>query len=86
LRALRGIGVWTAQYIAMRALRDADAFPAADLGILRALAGPGGRPSERQVLRIAEAWRPWRAYAAMHLWAADRERSTVRQARTRVAD
>ncbi len=86
LSALRGIGVWTAQYIAMRALRDADAFPAADLGILRALAGPGGRPSERQVLRIAEAWRPWRAYAAMHLWAADRERSTVRQARTRVAD
>jgi len=72
LRALPGIGEWTAQYIAMRALRDPDAFPAGDIGLIRALAGTGGvRPSEREVARLAEPWRPWRAYAAVHLWAND---------------
>ena len=60
LRELPGIGDWTAQYIAMRAFNDPDAFPATDLGLLRA-AGP-------DVAKLAEAWRPWRAYAAMHLW------------------
>ncbi len=74
LRALPGIGEWTAQYVAMRALGEPDAFPAADIGVLRALARDGRRPSERDALRIAEAWRPWRAYAVMHLWAADAER------------
>jgi AraC family transcriptional regulator of adaptative response / DNA-3-methyladenine glycosylase II len=60
LRALPGIGAWTAQYVAMRAFHDPDAFPASDLGLIRA-AGP-------DVAVQAEAWRPFRAYAAMHLW------------------
>jgi 3-methyladenine DNA glycosylase/8-oxoguanine DNA glycosylase len=68
LRALPGIGEWTAQYIAMRALREPDAFPAADVGLLRALATAQGRPSPAELLRRAEAWRPWRSYAALHLW------------------
>jgi AraC family transcriptional regulator of adaptative response / DNA-3-methyladenine glycosylase II len=64
LRALPGIGEWTAQYVAMRVLGWPDAFPAGDLVLRRALGGV----SARDVERIAEAWRPWRAYAAMHLW------------------
>jgi AraC family transcriptional regulator of adaptative response / DNA-3-methyladenine glycosylase II len=71
LRTLPGIGEWTAQYIAMRALREPDAFPAADVGLLRALATARGRPTPAELLRRAEAWRPWRAYAALHLWTAD---------------
>jgi AraC family transcriptional regulator of adaptative response / DNA-3-methyladenine glycosylase II len=71
LRAIRGIGEWTAQYIALRQLREPDAFPAADLGLIRALAAADGtRPAESDVLARAEKWRPWRAYAAQHLWAA----------------
>ena len=70
LKALPGVGEWTAQYIAMRALREPDAFPAADVGLMRALTPPGGsRPSAAEVLARAEAWRPWRAYACFHLWA-----------------
>jgi AraC family transcriptional regulator of adaptative response / DNA-3-methyladenine glycosylase II len=69
LRRVRGIGEWTAQYVAMRAWRFPDAFPAADLGVRKALAAPGRTlPSEKQVLERATAWRPWRAYAALHLW------------------
>jgi AraC family transcriptional regulator of adaptative response / DNA-3-methyladenine glycosylase II len=69
LRALPGIGEWTAQYIAMRALREPDAFPAADIGLLRAMAGADGtRPTPAALLTRADAWRPWRAYAAQHLW------------------
>jgi AraC family transcriptional regulator of adaptative response / DNA-3-methyladenine glycosylase II len=64
LMALPGIGPWTAHYIAMRGLRWPDAFPHSDLGLRKAL---GGR-SPREILELAEAWRPWRAYAAMHLW------------------
>ena len=72
LRALKGIGEWTAQYIAMRELREPDAFPTADVGLLRALAAPDGRrPTAQQLLARAERWRPWRAYAALHLWMAD---------------
>lgn len=59
-----GIGKWTAQYVAMRALGEPDAFPSADLGLLRALALGTARELEHR----AEAWRPWRAYAAMYLW------------------
>ena len=70
LRSLPGIGEWTAQYIAMRELREPDAFPAADIGLLRAMAGDGRRPSPAELLSRAERWRPWRAYAALHLWAA----------------
>ena len=70
LRALPGIGEWTAQYIAMRQLREPDAFPAADIGLMRAMADSEGlRPSARELLARAEQWRPWRAYAAQHLWA-----------------
>jgi AraC family transcriptional regulator of adaptative response / DNA-3-methyladenine glycosylase II len=69
LRALSGIGEWTAQYIAMRELREPDAFPAADIGLMRAMADPQGRrPTPRELLQRAEAWRPWRAYAALLLW------------------
>ena len=71
LRSLPGIGEWTAQYIAMRELREPDAFPAADIGLLRAMAATDGwRPSPAELLSRAEPWRPWRAYAALHLWAA----------------
>jgi len=70
LRALPGVGEWTAQYIAMRQLREPDAFPAADVALMRALTGSDGvRPTADQLLARAEAWRPWRAYAALHLWA-----------------
>jgi AraC family transcriptional regulator of adaptative response / DNA-3-methyladenine glycosylase II len=70
LRALPGIGEWTAQYIAMREMREPDAFPAADLGLMRAMADrKGRRPSPGALLARAERWRPWRAYAAQHLWA-----------------
>jgi AraC family transcriptional regulator, regulatory protein of adaptative response / DNA-3-methyladenine glycosylase II len=69
LTALPGVGDWTAHYVAMRALRDPDAFPAADVGLLRAMAGPHGlRPTPAALLARAERWRPWRAYAAQHLW------------------
>jgi AraC family transcriptional regulator of adaptative response / DNA-3-methyladenine glycosylase II len=72
LRAIRGIGAWTAHYIALRALRQMDAFRAADIGLLRGFAGAeGARPTPAELLRRAEAWRPWRGYAAQHLWAAD---------------
>jgi AraC family transcriptional regulator, regulatory protein of adaptative response / DNA-3-methyladenine glycosylase II len=70
LRSIRGVGEWTAQYIALRQLREPDAFPAADLGLLRAIGGrEQRRPSSSQLLDRANAWRPWRAYAAQHLWA-----------------
>jgi len=59
-----GIGKWTAQYVAMRALAEPDAFPIDDLGLRRATA----LGSSRELERYAEAWRPWRAYAAMYLW------------------
>ncbi len=59
-----GIGKWTAQYVAMRALGEPDAFPPGDVGLLRALDVTNSRELERR----AEAWRPWRAYAAMYLW------------------
>lgn len=72
LRTIRGIGEWTAHYIALRALRETDAFPASDVGLLRgATAMDGTRPTPANLLHRAEPWRPWRAYAAQHLWAAD---------------
>ena len=73
-----GIGEWTAQYIAMRALRRPDAFPVNDLVLLRTAGG--GRPLTTAALRRrAESWRPWRAYAALYLWraAADLARERV---------
>ncbi|MBG4613698.1 DNA-3-methyladenine glycosylase 2 family protein [Pseudomonas aeruginosa] len=68
LCALPGIGPWTAEYIALRAMGEADAFPAADLGLLKSTVwGPQGIDA-RSLKARAEAWRPWRAYAAIHLW------------------
>lgn len=68
LTTLPGVGAWTAHYFAMRALRAADAFPASDLGIARALAEHGRRPKPAELLAWAEAWRPFRAYATLRLW------------------
>jgi AraC family transcriptional regulator, regulatory protein of adaptative response / DNA-3-methyladenine glycosylase II len=59
-----GVGRWTAQYVAMRALGEPDAFPSGDIGLMRAL----GLTSARELELRAEEWRPWRAYAAMYLW------------------
>ncbi len=64
LREIPGIGVWTAQYIAMRALEWKDAFPDTDYGVKKALA-PRNR---KEILALAEGWRPWRGYATMNLW------------------
>jgi AraC family transcriptional regulator of adaptative response / DNA-3-methyladenine glycosylase II len=64
LQELPGIGPWTAEYVAMRALGDPDAFPHSDLGLMQAL--ELDKPAA--LLTRAEAWRPWRAYAALHLW------------------
>jgi AraC family transcriptional regulator of adaptative response / DNA-3-methyladenine glycosylase II len=72
LKGIRGIGEWTAQYIALRAVREMDAFPATDIGLLRGAASiDGGAVTPANLLGRAESWRPWRAYAAQHLWAAD---------------
>lgn len=64
LQALPGIGPWTAEYIAMRALHWPDAFPTSDLGLKKTL----GIRSAKEIDALAEHWRPWRSYAAMHLW------------------
>ncbi|MEO5989707.1 MAG: Ada metal-binding domain-containing protein [Candidatus Eisenbacteria bacterium] len=68
LTALPGIGDWTAQYVAMRALSEPDAFPASDLGVRKALAQAGRMPTPNETLRRAESWRPWRSYAVFTLW------------------
>ena len=68
LTEVPGIGSWTAEYVAMRALRDPDAFLEGDLVVRRRLAGAGDPPSPAAARRRAERWRPWRAYAVMHLW------------------
>jgi AraC family transcriptional regulator of adaptative response / DNA-3-methyladenine glycosylase II len=68
---LPGIGEWTAHSIAMRALREPDAFPASDLGLLRSMSALGHPFTKSQLIKQAQAWRPWRAYAAMHLWSFD---------------
>jgi AraC family transcriptional regulator of adaptative response / DNA-3-methyladenine glycosylase II len=64
---IKGIGEWTAQYVAMRVLKYPDAFPASDLGLLKAVRPPE-RVSPAELGVLAERWRPWRAYAAMLLW------------------
>jgi AraC family transcriptional regulator of adaptative response / DNA-3-methyladenine glycosylase II len=71
LAELPGIGPWTTGYILMRAAADPDAFPAADLGLRRALARLGIPPGQ------AARWRPWRAYAAMHLWSCPAQPETL---------
>ena len=69
LVALPGIGDWTAEYVALRALGEPDAFPAGDL-VLRRAAGEGRTLTARALAARAETWRPWRGYAAVHLWEA----------------
>jgi AraC family transcriptional regulator, regulatory protein of adaptative response / DNA-3-methyladenine glycosylase II len=68
--ALPGIGPWTAQYLAMRALGHPDAFPAEDLVLQKALPGDGSRLKAAALRARAESWRPWRAYAVIQLWRA----------------
>jgi AraC family transcriptional regulator of adaptative response / DNA-3-methyladenine glycosylase II len=68
LVALPGIGPWTAAYIAMRALGSADAFPASDLGLRNAFARAGLAADPRAIESRSQAWRPYRAYAVLHLW------------------
>ncbi len=69
LTSIRGIGDWTAQYVAMRALKNPDAFPASDLGLLRAFDRErDDRLRATELAAMSESWRPWRAYAALLLW------------------
>jgi AraC family transcriptional regulator of adaptative response / DNA-3-methyladenine glycosylase II len=68
LLALPGIGPWTADYVALRALGDPDVFMATDLGVRHGLAKLGFEGSPQEITRRAEAWRPWRSYALMHVW------------------
>lgn len=68
LTRLRGIGPWTAQYIALRGLGERDAFPASDLGLLRAFERSRGRLTPPELSKLAEAWRPQRAYAVFRMW------------------
>ncbi|MEN1972129.1 AlkA N-terminal domain-containing protein [Luteimonas sp. MJ204] len=85
--ALPGIGPWTAQYIAMRALGHPDAFPAEDLVLQKALPTDGSRLTAKALGARAEAWRPWRAYAVIHLWkdAMERAATAVPTTRARAA-
>ncbi len=76
---LPGIGEWTAHYIAMCALREPDAFPANDLGLLRAMKHLGEPVTKARLLQRSHVWRPWRAYAAMHLWSFDSARLTDKE-------
>ncbi len=73
---IKGIGPWTLNYFALRGLGDPDAFPAADLGILKGAQMGGGPATAKELEKHSLAWRPWRAYAAQYLWSAlipDRE-------------
>jgi AraC family transcriptional regulator of adaptative response / DNA-3-methyladenine glycosylase II len=70
LLALPGIGPWTVEYVAMRALGDPDAFPASDLGVLHGLRALGAEADAREAERRSQAWRPFRAYTVLHLWKA----------------
>lgn len=82
LRSIRGIGEWTAHYVALRALREMDAFPASDIVLLRSFArltdDENSKPAA--LLRRSEPWRPWRAYAAQHIWAAAAQERESRSA------
>ena len=79
LTAVPGIGAWTAEYVAMRGLSDPDAFPGGDL-VLQRMAGGHRRLTEKQLLERAEAWRPWRAYAVLHLWGAASDAAPAKSA------
>jgi len=77
LTRIRGIGPWTAQYVALRALGEPDAFPSEDLVLRRTASDPGATLTAPALEKRSESWRPWRAYAAIHLWtaAADERRA-----------
>lgn len=80
LRRVRGVGPWTAEYIALRAVREPDAFPAGDRGLQRGYGAIAGvEPSAVELERLSERWRPWRAYAATHLWAIDAGREPLKE-------
>ena len=72
LGGLPGIGPWTTELIAMRALGDPDAFPSTDLGVRRGATAVGLPSASRALIAHAAQWRPWRAYAVQHLWGANR--------------
>ena len=84
LRSIPGIGEWTAQYIALRGLHHPDAFPASDIGILRGAESLlGAKLSQKELEARAERWRPWRGYAAQHLWSYDAAYAKQRMKTTR---
>jgi AraC family transcriptional regulator of adaptative response / DNA-3-methyladenine glycosylase II len=66
---IKGVGEWTAYYIAMRALSDPDAFPYSDLVLRRAATKPGDTLTAKTLLELAQVWKPWRAYSVIFLWA-----------------
>ena len=69
LKALPGVGDWTAQYIAMRALRWPDAFPAGDIALHKALGLSNSKNAAKEALAASQAWQPWRSYAVLRAWA-----------------
>lgn len=80
LISIPGIGPWTVEYIAMRALRDPDAFPASDLGLRKGASTDNEPITGKQLERLAQSWRPWRSYAAMYLWKRSVATDSMRQA------
>jgi AraC family transcriptional regulator, regulatory protein of adaptative response / DNA-3-methyladenine glycosylase II len=84
LLALPGVGSWTAEYVAMRAMRDPDAFMSGDLGVRQELEALGRDARPAAVEKLAERWRPYRSYAVQHLWASLEGRE--RDGRTRRSD
>jgi AraC family transcriptional regulator, regulatory protein of adaptative response / DNA-3-methyladenine glycosylase II len=75
LAAIQGIGPWTLEYFALRGLGEPDAFPAADLGLLKASARGGGPDQAKALTELSQRWRPWRAYAAQYLWSTFEEQN-----------
>ena len=69
LRTIRGIGPWTAAYVAMRTLADPDVFLPGDVALRHAVTSRGGPGDPRGMAALAARWRPWRSYAVHHLWA-----------------
>lgn len=84
LRSVAGVGDWTAQYVALRAFQQVDALPAGDAALLRSIGELEGKPiNSSQLISRSELWRPWRAYAAQHLWTCYADRARARKARSR---
>jgi AraC family transcriptional regulator of adaptative response / DNA-3-methyladenine glycosylase II len=77
LATLPGVGPWTVEMVAMRALGDPDAFPVGDLGLIRGAGRIGLPDAGRPLLARAEQWRPWRSYAVQYLWATSDHPMTV---------